>query len=212
MKTFSANIAQPLETPNWNQLRVLAPEPAAACLAVILRSLDRIEEQAFAVRGEAMLLIEERNLFRFILDDEVGDYYVSFDKWLKDTLPRSWGYCRDALRARKECADIPYEDFTKIKRCNIEHLKKVSSNVRALPEVVEAAIKLPEKEFVRSMNNLGQHLEQTETLKETYPVEDAKQVKAYLRWVAEKAELADLDDYASALLYLAIHELQENQA
>ncbi len=141
-----------LRVPDWLAIRLQSDEQAAVALASILRSLDRIEEQAFAVRGEAMLLIEERNLYRWIVDEEVGDYYVSFDKWLKDTLPRSWGYCRDALRVRKECRQIPYGEFVQIRRCNLEQLKKVSSSVRILPEVVEAAKQMPEKAFVAKLN------------------------------------------------------------
>lgn len=201
------------EEPNWNQLRALEPERAAAVLGVILKSLDAIEEKAFAVRGEAMLLIEERNLFRFVVDDEVGDYYQSFDKWLKDTLPRSWGYCRDALRTREECREIPYADYVQIPRCNSEQLKLASSSVRVLPEVIEAAKTETAKELRRKLNtDHGQHLESSETLKLTYPVGDMGQVKKYLRWVAEKADLADLEDYASALLYLAINENGEHEA
>ncbi len=149
-----------LRNPDWLTIRLQPDEVAAASLAAILRNLDRIEEQAFAVRGEAMLLIEERNLYRWIVDEEVGDYFTSFDKWLKDTLPRSWGYCRDALRTRKECRQIPYGDFVNIKRCNLEQLKKTSSNIRTLPEVIQAAKQLPEKAFVAKLNaEHDQHLD-----------------------------------------------------
>ena len=205
----SAILAQPLETPDWTQLRSLAPEPAAALLSVILRSLDRIEEQAFAVRGEAILLIEERNLYRFVLDEKVGDYYQSFDKWLKDTLPRSWGYCRDALRTRKECREIPYADYVQIPRCNSEQLKLASSRVRVLPEVIEAAKTATEKQFREKLNvDHGQHLESSETLKLTYPSGDMAEVKKYLSRQAAKLEL-EPDDYQEALLAIAIDDNME---
>jgi hypothetical protein len=158
--TSSASIAPIARMPNWLALRIMAPEPAAEALAQILTAWDRIEEMAFAVRGEAMLLIEERELYHWIVDEEVGDYYQSFDKWLKDTLPRSWGYCRDALRARKACRAIPFTDFAQMKRCNIEQLKQSSESVRILPEVVQAAKSLPEKQFVAKLNQEhNQHLE-----------------------------------------------------
>src|ERR1035437_5571988 len=209
-KSVSISPINPLEQPDWNLLRLLPSEEAAADLSVILRILDRIEEQAFAVRGEAMLLIEERNLFRFVLDEEIGDYYVSFDKFLKDTLPRSWGYCRDALRTRKECREIPYADYVQIPRCNSEQLKLASSSVRVLPEVIEAAKTETAKELRRKLNtDHGQHLESSETLKLTYPVGDMASVKTYLAWVAGKAEL-EPDDYPGALLYLAISENEEH--
>jgi len=180
MTKFSAISHDPLSTPDWNQLRAMVPEVAAKAVGGLLVRLDRIEEQAFAFRGEAMLVIEERNLFRFVLDEEVGDYYQSFDKWLKDTLPRSWGYCRDALRARKELQDIPFEEFSGMKRCNIHQLTKVSSNVRILPEVITAAKSLPEKAFVSQMNeNHNQHLE-TKTPIVMAPTDDVEEFETAL--------------------------------
>ena len=149
-----------LKTPDWLSIKLQAPEVAAVSLKAILTAYDPIEKQVFALRGMAMLLIEERELFRYSIDPEVGDNYVSFDRWLKDTCPNSWSYCRDALRAVKELkAEIPFADMLEIKRCNIELLKNVSSGVRALPEVIAAAKKMPEKDFVAEMNKRGQHLE-----------------------------------------------------
>jgi len=140
------------------------------------------------------------------VDEEVGDYYQSFDKWLKDTLPRSWGYCRDALRTRKECRDVPYDDYVQIPRCNSEQLKKLSSSVRVLPEVIEAAQNLPEKSFVAEMNTKhNQHIEKTETLKHTYsPGEMAE----YKRYLTRKAGLLSLepDDYSGTALAIAIDD------
>ena len=149
-----------IETPDWANLRATCPEDAGGRLTALLAHLDGIEKHVFALRGMAMLLIEERTLFRWVLDEQVGDYYVSFDKWLRDTCPNSWGYCRDALRAVKELKAVPFEDLLQIKRCNLEQLKKVSSNVRILPEVVAAAKSMPEKAFVAKLNeDHAQHLE-----------------------------------------------------
>ena len=149
-----------IRTPDWLTIRLQAPEVAAVSLRAILTAYDPIEKTVFALRGMAMLLIEERELYRFQVDQEVGDYYVSFDKFLKDICPNSWGYCRDALRAVKELKDMRFEDLLQIKRSNIEQLKKVSSSVRLLPDVVQAAKSLPEKDFVAKLNNQhAQHLD-----------------------------------------------------
>ena len=139
----------------------------------------------------------------------MGDYYQSFDKWLKDTLPRSWGYCRDALRTRKECREIPYADYVQIPRCNSEQLKLASSRVRVLPEVIEAAKTATEKQFREKLNvDHGQHLESSETLKLTYPSGDMAEVKKYLSRQAAKLEL-EPDDYQEALLAIAIDDNME---
>lgn len=156
---ISHRSAMTLEAPDWNYLRSMSPEDSAPLVGHFLRDLDGVEKQVFALRGMAMLLVEERQLYRFVLDEEVGDYYQSFDRWMKQELPQSWGYCRDALRAVKELKDMPFEDMLQIKRCNLEQLKKVSSGVRLLPEVVKAAKTLPEKAFVEKMNaDHDQHL------------------------------------------------------
>lgn len=149
-----------LRTPDWFAIRVMHPESAMTSLTSILTNLDPLEKQVFAMRGMAMLLVEERELYRWVIDEEVGDYFTSFDRWMKVTLPNSWGYCRDALRAVKELKDLPFEDLLQIKRCNLEQLKRVSSGVRLLPEVVKAAKTMPEKAFVEKLNtDHDQHLE-----------------------------------------------------
>ena len=60
----------------------------------------------------------------------------------------------------KELREVPFADLLEIKRCNLEQLKKVSSGVRLLPEVVKAAKSMPEKQFVEKLNREhDQHLE-----------------------------------------------------
>jgi hypothetical protein len=149
-----------LHSPDWLAIRLQPLETAAASLTAILNGWDRIEKQAYAVRGMAMLLVEERNLYRWVVDEEVGDYFQSFDRWLKQTCPESQSYCRQALNAVKELKDVPFEDLLHIRRCNLEQLKKVSSSVRLLPEVVQAAKSMPEKAFVEKLNREhDQHLD-----------------------------------------------------
>ena len=151
---------QLFKSPDWLALKIMEPEAAHDNLRAILAAYDGAEKQVFAVRGMAALLIEERELYRFDWDDEVGDYFKSFDRWLKTACPNSWSYVRDALRAVKELKDVKFSDLLEIKRCNLEHLKQVSSNVRTLPEVVLAAKILPEKQFVQKLNQEhDQHLE-----------------------------------------------------
>ena len=153
-------ILHSLEAPDWSVLRAMDPEPAAKHLSAILSGLDRVERRVYALRGMCMLIVEERELYRWAIDEEVGDYFQSFDRWLKQTCPESWSYCRQALNAVKELRDLPFEDLLHTPRCNIEQLKKVSSNVRQLPEVVKAAQTLPEREFVAKVNQqFDQHLE-----------------------------------------------------
>jgi hypothetical protein len=148
------------DAPDWKSLRAEVPEVASKRIGKMLAGLDRAEKQVFALRGMCALLIEERKLYRFVVDEEVGDYYQSFDKYLKDICPESWSYVRQALRAVKELKEVPFEDLLQINRCNITQLCAVSDRVRALPEVIEAAKTLPEKKLVEKLNTEhSQHLE-----------------------------------------------------
>ena len=144
---------------DWARMRSEPAPEAADELRAILGALDGIEDKVFALRGMACLLIEERQLWSEHEDPEVGQPFASFDRWLKAAAPKSWSYCRDAMRVVKELgADFP--DLLRIRRCNLEQLKRVSSNVRQLPAVIEAAKTLPEKAFVEKVNReFEQHLE-----------------------------------------------------
>lgn len=145
---------------DWSALRSQAPETAADALRALLRDMDTSEKRIFAARGMAALLIEERELYQFVMDEEVGDYYRSMDRFLKQEFPNSWGDIRAALRTVKELKSVPFEDLLQIKRANLEQMKKVSTGVRLLPEVVKAAKTLPEREFVSTVNQrYDQHLE-----------------------------------------------------
>ena len=161
MKDVAGNCSPTLlRTPEWDKLWHCEPEVAASSLRYVLRDLDGVEKNVFAIRGMTALLIEDRKLYRFMVDDEVGDYFQSFDRFLKCQCPHSWSYVRDALRAVRELKDIPFTDLLGIRRCNLEQLKKVSSGVRLLPEVVRAAKSMPEKQFVEKLNREhDQHLE-----------------------------------------------------
>ena len=199
-------ISHETDVPNWAALRTEVPEVAAKRLQGILARLDASEKQIFALRGMAALLIEERQLYRFVVDEEVGDYFQSFDKFLKDVCPNSWSYVRDALRAVKELKDVPFEDLLQMKRCNIQQLKQTSSSVRVLPEVIEAAKKLPEKELVAKLNTEhDQHLE-TAAPVVMAPKEDVEEFETAVEMVTL---IDDCHSRAEAIKAIGIRIIQE---
>ncbi len=198
-----------IRTPDWITIKCQSNETAGASLTAILKSLDGVEKQVFALRGMAMLQVEERQLYRWVMDEEVGDYYVSFDRWMKQELPNSWGYCRDALRAVKELKEMPFEDLLQIKRCNLEQLKKVSSNVRLLPEVVAAAKSLPEKQFVEQMNQKHNQCLSTSAPIVMAPTED---VYEFEQAVAMAMAVEHCETRAQAIKAIAVSYIQDHAA
>ena len=149
-----------LPSPDWAFIGNLNDAPAATMLEACIRDLDGIEKQVFAVRGRALLMMEERQLWKLLTDPATRAPWRSLDAWLASAAPHSRSDCYAALRAVRELQDVPFETLTQMPRCNVEQLRKVSSGVRARPEVQAAARELPEKDFVEKLNREhGQHLE-----------------------------------------------------
>ena len=198
-----------LEAPDWAVLREMVPETAAKHLRSILASLDATEKQLFAMRGMCAMLIEERELYRWVVDEEVGDYYTSFDRFLKQEFPNSWSYIRDALRTVKELKETPFEDLLQIRRCNLEQLKKVSTSVRLLPEVVKAAKTLPEKEFINYANReFDQHLE----AKAPIVMAPEGDVQEFEQAIAMAMACEECKTRAEAIRAISISYIQDHEA
>src|ERR1019366_5902127 len=142
---------------------------------------------------------------------EVGKPFRSLDRWNKITFPKSWRYNAEALATISKLPDIPMEKLVNTSRANILTLTQVSSNVRSLPEVLEAAQNLSEDQFIANLTqNHNQALERAVTRKLTGPAADWAQIDKFLGWVAGKAEL-DPEDRFGVLLYLAVNENGEHE-
>ena len=157
-----ANVGQPLQGIDWSTLKSMDGETALGRLTAIVRHWDGAEEKAFAVRGMVALLMEERELWKMATDPETEQPYSSLDEWFRKASPISHSSWRDAMRTIKELhKDVPLEMLMRIKRCNLEHMKQISSGVRKKSDVQRAAVDLPEKKFVEEVNRAhpDQHLE-----------------------------------------------------
>jgi hypothetical protein len=208
-----------LATPDFDAIRAMTSEDAAKPVVSILRTMEAADEhiesltrQVYALRGAAMKIAEEKKIYEQFEDEEVGKPFRSLDRWNKATFPKSWRYNQEALATISKLPEVPMEQLVSMPRCNMVMLaNNVSSSVRALPDVLEAAQTLSEDEFAAKLTKEhGQALERAQTLKLTYPAGDMSQVKKFLGWVAGKADLAP-DDFAGALLYLSIHENSEHE-
>lgn len=210
MADFSAISHFTFPAPDWTTLRAAVPQEAADALTGILASLDTIEKQSFALRGMACLLLEERELWKEFTDPEVGLPYASLDRFLKQTLPNSWGYCRDALRAVKELREMPFTDLLEMPRCNIETLKKVSTSVRKEPKVIEAAKTQTESQFAQTLSKTyNQHIESKSTLKLTYTSGEMAEVEKALDRIGKQLD-PPIEDRAAQLLAWCIDSNIEN--
>ena len=207
-----------LPTPDFDRIRAMTPEDASKPVVDILRTVEAADEriesltrQVYALRGAAMLIAQQKRIYEFFIDDEWGEPFRSLDRFNKAMFPKSWRYNAEALATIQKLPDVPMEKLVATPRCNIMTLTQVSSGVRTLPEVLEAAQVLTEDGFIGKLTrDHGQHLERVQTLKLSYQSGDMAQVKKYL---SRKAVLLSLDaeDYAGALLGIAIDDNTEHE-
>ena len=216
---MSSAILHQIPSPDFDAIRAMSSEDASKPVVDILRTMETADEriesltrQVYALRGAAMKIAQDKQIYKFFIDEEVGQPFRSLDRFNKILFPKSWRYNQEALATILKLPDVPMEALVKMPRCNIMALTQVSSNVRTIPAVLEAGQTLSEDAFAAKLTTEhGQALERPVTLKLTYPAGDMAAVKQFLGWVASKAEL-EPDDYAGALLYLSINENAEHAA
>ena len=210
-------ISHQLPTPDFDAIRAMTSEDASKPVVDILRTMEAADEriesltrQVYALRGAAMKIAQDKQIFKFFIDEEVGQPFRSLDRWNKATFPKSHRYNQEALATLLKLPDVPMEALVNMPRCNIMALTQTSSNVRTLPAVLEAGQTQSENEFLDTLTrDHHQALERPVTLRLTYPAGDMAKVKAKL---SEKAKLLELDesDYAGALLGWVIDDDLEN--
>jgi hypothetical protein len=78
-----------LPSPDWGWIARVADAPAAHTLHGWITRLDGIEKQVFAVRGRALLMMEERQLWKLLTDPATKAPWRSLDAWLASAAPHS---------------------------------------------------------------------------------------------------------------------------
>jgi hypothetical protein len=163
------------------------------------------------MRGELLRLFDKRQLYLEYADPANGQPCTCTDRFLKVYEPDSWRYLEEALRNRQKTFEsIPLSAAIKMTRANLRLLEDASETVQANLEIHEAAQKETQRQFVKTLNKKGQHVEERVRPGWSWTEGEFAEISKYLAWVASKADL-DIDDYQRALLYLAIHENQEHR-
>jgi hypothetical protein len=212
---MASAILHQLPAPNFDAIRAMTSEQAAKPVLDILRTVEAADEriesmtrQVYALRGAAMKIAEEKKIYQFFEDEEVGKPFRSLDRFNKVMFPKSWRYNQEALATVNKLPDVPMEKLVDVPRCNILTLTKVSSSVRSLPDVLEAAQTLSEEQFAAKLTKEhGQALEGRRTLRLTYSASEYAEVDQFLSWIGKKL---DIEDRAGQLLAYAIDFNQEH--
>ena len=154
-------ISHLVHEPDWLMLRCQTPEQCAGSIEAILKALEGTERACYAIRGEALRLFDDRQLYLLYLDPAHNQPCSCTFRFLECYLPDSARYCQEALVSRQKLHDtIPLEIAQNVTRTNLRLLEGVSDNVRKMPEVQEAAQTMTEKEFASHLSmKHNQHLE-----------------------------------------------------
>ncbi len=205
----STIISHLVHEPDWLMLRCQSPEVCAESIQSILKTLENNERWVYAIRGEALRLFDERELFRLFTDPSTHQSCSGTYRWLQIYCPDSARYSQEALVSRQRLhSDVSLEKAANISRANLKVLEGTSESVRRLPEVQDAAANLTEKQFASELSvKYNQHLEAKRTLKFTFDSGDAEQVEKALDIVGE---LTGFTDRSAQLLAWSIDYLGEH--
>jgi hypothetical protein len=158
-------------------LRSMSDADAARVLDDRLRFLERQYKRNFVERGFILLEMEERQLWKCLIDSETGDEFQSFERYIVTAASHSRADCFESLRAVKELRDIPREQLMNIPRKNIGILSQLSTKVRRDPDVIAAAQTATKADFIGHIqeNHPDQAIEQ-ETKLTAHPTKSAREV------------------------------------
>jgi hypothetical protein len=135
-------------TLDLEHLRTLSDEVAAIALDQRLRVLDAQERRSYAEKGLIVLEVEQRLLWRFLLDSS-GVPFQAFTKWVREAAPFGYATCFAAKESVADLMkDLPVKSIVGMPRCNILTMQALSSQVRKDEEVIKAASTTTQKGFV----------------------------------------------------------------
>lgn len=192
-------------------LRSMPDAEAATVLDGRLRELERQYKRSFVERGLILLEVEQRELWKHILDAETQQPYESLDRWICGAATHSRSDCFAALKAVKELRDVPTEKLLDMSRRNVGILQSLSSAVRKKPEVIKAAQEMTAKEFISTIQEHypDQHTEQkavmhlAPTTSQRSPIDHAIEIAMEIE--------EDCNTREDALEAVAVSYIQDNE-
>lgn len=121
------------------------------------RDLEKQFKSNFIESGLILLEVQNRRLWKYVIDPLSGEAYRNFSTWVAGAAPISRRDCFSAMAAIRELADVQTEYLAEIPWCNIEILKLLTSGDRSAVlhkengetiSVIGAAKTMTQKEFV----------------------------------------------------------------
>jgi hypothetical protein len=161
--------------------------------------LDRLHERSYAERGLIAREFERRQLWKYLIDPEVGVPFASFTAWMSSGSIGGRRVNFEAKRDIEELSDLPAEKIVDVSKSNLKVLKQVSTQVR--PILLDAARTLPTNELLAKIEkeHPNQHIESKMTIRFSLESSAAKEVERAISLAIERGAR----DRNEALEYLA---------
>ena len=125
-----------------------------------VRRLEARHRATFVEMGLILMEMEDRELYRVLVDPATGHYWTSYDRWLCNAAPisRSGGYA--AVKAMRNTV-IPISDLREMPRFAVETISQLSPAVQRNPVVIISAKNDTEEVFREKLekNFPDQHIE-----------------------------------------------------
>lgn len=125
-----------------------------------IRRLEARHRATFVEMGLILMEVEDRELWKVLINQETGQYWTSYDRWLCDAAPisRSGGYA--AVKAMRSIV-VPISELKEMPRFAVETMARLSPAVQRNPVVIISAKQDSEEEFLDKLekNFPDQHIE-----------------------------------------------------
>jgi hypothetical protein len=163
LQVHDALIAIATVSRNLPMLIALPDPDAAEALNQRMQLLDMIDAAHTVSYSQRLVIIAEftrRSLWRHLIDPEVGEPFPHVTAWLSSGFVGCRRTNMEAKRDAESLADVPTSQLIDVPKASIKVLTGVSTAVRNLPEVLEAARNGEEKLLEKLERDHGdQHLE-----------------------------------------------------
>jgi hypothetical protein len=143
---------------------IALPDPEAAeamnTRMSLLDLIDRVQAVTYSQRLVIIAEFTRRSLWKHLIDPEVGEPFPHLTSWLSSGFMGCRRTNMEAKRDAESLADVPTAQLIDVPKASIKVLTGVSTAVRNLPEVLEAARNGEEKLLEKLERDHGdQHLE-----------------------------------------------------
>lgn len=213
--SLQAHARTPLEILSTNLEKLIAqPDPEAAeSLNTWMIGLKRIEELQGLSYGQRLVIIrnfEERSLWRYLTDPETEVPFPNLTAWLSSGFIGCRRVNMDAHVDGKKLADIPAEKLIDVPKSSIKVLTGVSTAVRNLPDVLEAAKRGDEKLLNKlEKDHPGQHVESKgEPIRLAPGRSDRKVIDRWVQYAIEHDIAGSMTDAIVKACEMAMHDAE----